>query len=477
MRIGVITLAASVLATTPVSAQSFAEVLAFAYETNPQLEAQRAQLRSIDEGLAQARAARLPTVTGGVSYVWNETRSEPARVIGQTTNEFDDPVDILDPSDQLEELRYTISASQQLYAGGSISGAIREARANIEAGRADLASLEQVILRNAATAYVDVRRDERVLDIRANNVEVLRSQLRATRDRFEVGETTRTDVAQAEARLAGAEASLAAAEAQLAASRAQFAEIIGQSAGSLNEPPPLPPLPETLDLTVDQAKRGNPTVLSARFNEQAAQARISQARAALLPSLSLQSSLSRDENQRFEGDDAFNSFGFQTESSDSVSVSLNLSVPLYAGGRNSSGVRQAEQLNSASILNVRNAERSAEQQAISAWNNVLSAESQILSSRQQVRANSIAFDGVRQEANVGLRTTLDILDAQQELLNAQENLVVAERNAFVARIAILEAIGRLTPAELGLPAEVYDPTAYSRRARRFPIVPGIIDAF
>ncbi len=440
------------------SAQTFEEALALAYDTNPQLQAQRAQLRAIDEDLAQARAGRLPTVNGETGFTWSESRREP---------------DFGDPSVQSEDLTAGLAASQTLYAGGAVSGALDEARAAIESGRADLKATEQQVLFDASTAYLDVWRDEEILAIRANNVTVLSEQLDASQARFDVGQITRTDVAQAQARLASARSQLAAARAQLSVSRAAFERVISRAPGTLQDPPSVPFLPATLEESVALAIENNPSVVAARFAEQAAQARVTQAKSGLRPRLSLEGSANYTDNQRFDA--TANPFALDEQRG--VTAGVRLTLPLYNGGVNSSILRQASQSASAQMLQVRNTQRLVREAAISAWSQLDAARFQISSGEEAVRANTIAFDGVEQEAQVGVRTTLDVLDAEQELLNARLDLVSAQRDATVAGFAVLQAVGRLTAEDLGLPVELYSPDDHLDEVRRWPIGVGIVETF
>lgn len=462
-------LAACVLVGAPFPAfaqvgETFEDALVMAYDSNPALDAARAQLRATEEQLTQAWAGRLPTVDASLVYNLRDTSSDGA------ANPF------FDSDGRIGTNVYGVTAEQILYGGGAVSGAIKAARAQVEAGRADLITIEQDILLQAVGVYVDVLRAQEVVDIRANNVQVLSRQLRAARDRFEVGEVTRTDVSQAEARLASARSELARAQADLAALRAAYVRVIGMQPGSLSPPPPLPDLPYSQDQVIDAAVRRNPQVVSARFAETAARAGVTQAQAGLKPRVTLSGSAQRTEYADIDLDSpsADTSRFLDT---DDITISARLSVPLFAGGLNSSRVREAREQSNATVLQLRNAERVARATAIDSWSNLEAARFQIESSRQAVRANTIAFEGVEQEARVGLRTTLDVLDAEQELLNAKLSLVSAERDLYVAHYQVLQAVGDLTARNLGLQVRVAQNDSYVRRLRRLPLVPGVVDWF
>ncbi|MEO1040576.1 MAG: TolC family outer membrane protein [Pseudomonadota bacterium] len=421
----------------PGASQTLEETLATAYQSNPVLAAERARQRQTDERLVQARSARLPSLSAGASA------SESERWGGSSflTGSGDGSVD------------YSVSANQSLYRGGRTSGAIDQATAFIDAGRAGLLSTEQTILLDAVGAHMDVLRDQQVIAIRRNNVEVLSEQLRAARDRFEVGEITRTDVAQAEARVSGARAQLSAAQAALAASRASYERVVGNVPGELTAPSGLPEAPSSFADAVIMAQDMNPQLLAAQFNELAAERGIEVARGALRPEVSLQARASESRESDFSG-----------QGTGSASLTAQLSVPIFTGGLNRSRVREAVAASDQARLQVTVARRQVIEGVTNAWNGLLAAQAVIESSREAVRANEIAFEGVEQEAFVGLRTTLDVLNAEQELLNSRLELVRAERDLFVASYALLQSMGLLSAEQLALPVEIYQPETASDAA-------------
>ena len=431
-------------------AQTLEETLSQAYNSNPTLQAQRASLRAVDEQRVQARAGRLPTVSASASISRQHVESQSTFVInGQRV-----------PSNSESDAtpkNYSLTASQAIYQGGRISGAIDQATAVIMASRENLRATEQTVLVSAVTAFMDVRRDSRVVDIRRNNVDVLAQHLEAAADRFEVGEITRTDVAQAEARLSGAQAQLAAAQSQLAVSRAAYERVTGNPPATLQDPPALPDLPDHLADAAEYAFANSPQLLAAQYNEQASQHAIRIARGNLLPEVSLSATASAARDSNFSGDER-----------DSVSVMGRVSVPILTGGLNRSRVRAAVAQEEQARFQVREARRQVTEGVTNAWSGYIASLAVIESSRQAVRANEIALDGVEQVAYVGIRTTLDVLDAEQELLESRLTLVTAERDSYVAGYNLLQAMGAVSARQLGLNVEIYDPGADDGRESVFP---------
>ncbi len=434
----------------PAWGQSLEDTLIMAYNSNPTLQAERASLRAIDEGRVQAMAGRLPTVSADASIARQHVESQSTFVIG------DDRVSSNSTSDATPK-NYSITASQLIYGGGQVSGAIDQATAQIMAGRESLRSVEQTVLVDAVTAFMNVRRDARVVDIRRNNAEVLAQHLQAARDRFEVGEITRTDVAQAEARLSGAQAELSAAQSQLAVSRAAYERVTGQPPATLEEPPALPGMPDSLADAAEFAYQSSPQLLAAQFSEESARHAIRIARSNLRPEVTLSASASAARDSSFSGDER-----------DSTSVTGRVSIPIFTGGLNRSRVRAAVAQEEQARHQVRQARRQVTEGVTNAWSNYVTSLAVIESSQQAVRANEIALDGVEQEAYVGIRTTLDVLDAEQELLNSRLTLVTAERDSYVAGYQLLQAMGLVSAEQLGLAVDVYDPAEQDMRQSRFP---------
>lgn len=425
--------AAALLAAVPASAETLTEALAEAYTTNPALLAERARLRATDEQLSQANSGWRPTVVinGDVG----------------TSKDFQNDV-------TTDTWGADITASQPIYEGGAVGARRDIAKAQIRAGRAALRGVEGGILLATVTAYMDVVRDLSTVELSRRQVQVLQRERQASQDRFDVGEITRTDVAQAEARLSGARTALIAAEAQLEASRAAYIRVIGRAPQNLQVAPPMPRLPQTLDDAISEALALNPSLVAAREQQLASEAGIDLAVSGLLPTVSLTGRYSIGESRS----DAVLPSNRDTETG---SIGLGARVPLYQGGAEYSSIRQAKQTNNQNRLNAAQTEREAIEDVTNAWEGLAAARSSIRSAEDQVRAAEIAYEGVRQEAEVGARTTLDTLNAEQELLNARVTLVTNQRNQYVAAYALLAAMGRLTAGDLGLAVDVYDPVPHA----------------
>jgi TolC family type I secretion outer membrane protein len=411
-------------------AETLKEALADAYATNPDLKAARRQLGATNERVPQALSNWRPevSITGSAGRQKLDQEGEFTSTDGTTS-----------------PLTAQFEVSQPLYRGGRTVAGTERAENEVRAERARLAGTEQDVLLRGVQAYVDVWRDQAVLGLNDNNVKVLRRQLEATQDRFTVGEVTRTDVAQAESRLSRAIADREAARGQLESSRAAYVEVIGHPPEDLEQPPIPDILPGTLDGAKELAVGNNPNVVANRFNEGAARRQVREVAGELLPEAELVGRLSQRENTTTED-----------SSTQSAEILAQVTIPLYQQGAVFSRVREAKQTANQRRLEVRSAERTAEQQAVSAWEDLQAARAQIESFREQVRAADIALEGVRQENQVGARTVLDVLDAEQELLDAQVSLVRAQRDGIFASHQLLSAIGKLRARALGLPVEYYD---------------------
>lgn len=416
-------------------AETLADAVAAAYTNNPTLQAARAQARATDETLPQARSGYLPRIDLSGSYgVRRVDQVSPSPSVTVT---------------DVEPKQYGVNASQELFTGFRRSNELKRANATIDATLEQLRSTEQTILLQTIAAYVDVRRDEAVVTIRTNNVEVLMRQLEEARARFEVGDITRTDVAQAEARLAGAQSQLSAARSDLAATRARYAQIIGNAPGTLEPPPPPPDLPDTLEAAVDMAQQANPDYLSFKGAERAAKAQIGVDRSELLPQVALTGSLARSFDQTLPN--------IETES---ATAAAQLSIPLYEGGLLRSRVRQSKEQYTRAQAQSEAARRSVVSQVTAAWNALDAARQVIASSQEQEKANELALEGAREEFGVGLRTTLDVLNAEQELLDSQLAVVRAQRDAYVAAYTLMQTIGALDGKALSVNAPLYDPNKH-----------------
>lgn len=422
-----------------VSAQSLEEALAQAYLGNPSIEAQRAQLRATDELVPQALSGYRPNAQASASY---GLQDQDARTPTGSIDRFSRPASV------------GIDVTQPLYRGGRTVAATERAENLVQAQRAALFSTEQDVLLQAATAYLDVVRDQAVVELNINNVQVLERQLDAFRDRFSVGEITRTDVSQADARLARSIADRIEAEGLLQASRAVFARVVGTSPGALDAPAPQFELPASLDEAVTLAQSNNPSVIAAQFSERAALDAVDQVRGEMLPEVGLRGSISRSWEPQIS-----------TDRADVASITAQVTIPLYQSGAVSSRVREAKHEAGRRRIEIEESRRQATENAIRAWEALTTSRAGIRSRQSQVDAAEIALEGVRQEAAVGSRTSLDILDAEQELLDARVGLVRAQRDQIVATFQILAAVGQLTARQLGLPVEYYDQEDYYREVR------------
>ena len=444
LRIKAVLALTTILAATPmVSAETLKEALAAAYASNPQLMAQRAALRAVDEGVASANAGFLPSINGTGTFTRGAGDFE--RVGEGAAADFD-----------IQRDDYAVNVDQNLFNGFQDYNSRKQAVRTVRASREQLVSVEQQVLLDGVTAYMNVLRDEAVVELNQNNIQVLERQLQASRDRFRVGEVTRTDVAQSEARLEGAKSTLLTAEATLAGSRALYQRVIGRPPATLETPSEKPTLPENLDAALEIAVAESPSVKAARFNEEAARYAINSAKGTLLPSLGVRAAYNRQEGIQRDNTASATVDTIQN----SRSVSIQLSVPLYNGGARHSNVRRAKQVRSQRMMEIYQAERVAQEGVLVAWDNHRASKGQILSTEAQVRANEIALEGVRQEAYVGSRTTLDVLNAEQELLNARVSLVRAQRNESVAAYSLVSSLGRLTARDIGLGVDLYDDKAY-----------------
>ncbi len=444
----------------PAWAETLRDALALAYQTNPSLLAQRANQRALDESIVQARAGLRPSldVTANASYSRTDSpvTGTPPFTSGGVVESDSGGV--------------SIGLSQTLWSGGRIGHGISAAEANILAGREDLRDIEQTVLTSVIQAYADVIRDGEILAIRQSNLGVLQRQLEEASARFEVGEITRTDVAQSESRLAQSEADLANARAQLSVSRAVYAAVVGQAPGDLAPMPALPGIPTDFDNALDVALADNPAIRSATYSQRAAEANVAAAKAEYMPSARLTASYGGSTNDLGSLADITDNTRFQ--------AGATVSVPLFTGGLNRSRVAQALERANVAQINVEGARRNTLQAVSSAYAQSISSRATLQAGEEAVRAATVAAEGVRQEAQVGLRTTLDVLNQELELRNAQITLASARRNEYVAQANLLAAMGRLEGQDLDADLTVYDPAANYDRVRNRGALPwdGIIEA-
>jgi len=434
-------------ATSQGPTQSLREALVKTYATNPTLMAERQQLRGTDEGVALARAQGRPQVsaTAGVDQdvVTQNFQARNGRQLSAGAN-----------------------ISVPLYSGGRVRNGVRAANTRVEAGRADLRATEGDIFTEAVAAYMDVIRDRSIVQLNQNQVRVLDTNLQATRDRFEVGDLTRTDVAQSDARFALARSSLASAEGRLRASEENYRRVIGELPADLAPPPPLPPLPASADLAEDVALANNADLASIAAQARAAGYDVRVARGARLPTISGVSS-TRYSNALGTADEAAGEpDGTLPNSTTSTGVGLQLSVPLYQGGAAGARVRQAQAFRAQLLEQSIGVERLVISNARAAFASYRAANEAIESNTIAVAANELALEGTRAEQTVGTRNILDVLNAEQELLNSQVLLVTARRDAYVAGFQLLNVMGMAEAEDLNLDGgPLYDPVVnYNRYA-------------
>jgi TolC family type I secretion outer membrane protein len=431
------------LIATSARTQTLTDALAEAYNTNPQLLAQRALLRATDEQVPQALSFWRPTVafTGQVGIASNSLERPPtaAELATGTTRS------VLHAITRPDLLQF--QATQPIYRGGRTVAQTRQAINTVESTRAQTLAVETTVFQAVAMAYLDVVRDQALVEVQRNNVEVLRKQLEATQDRFRVGEVTRTDVAQAESSLAQAQGQLVSQQGQLEISRAEYVRAVGHPPGRLILPRDRPTLPATREEALSLAGSNNFSVISAQFAELAARDNIDVVRGQLLPQISVIGTLARTYDQ---------SVSFKGALSNTAQVTAQLTMPLYEGGAIYSQTRQAQQTVGQRRSQVDDARRAAVQTATQFWSTLQAGRASIASFSAAVRAAQIALAGVQQQALVGTSTTLDVLIQNQQLLTTQSQLVTAEHDTALAEFNLAAAVGRLVAPELNLPVKLYD---------------------
>ncbi len=438
-------LGAAMLA-APATAQTMQDALILAYRHNPQILSQRAHLRAQDEEVAQAISGWRPTVTVNT----NAGRQAQTRTFSSGVFTAGAARSTLTNIPSVETPRSgSLTVTQNIYRGGRIEAQIRESDFLVMVERARLGLVESTILLQAATFYADVVRDQATLELNINNERVLAKQLESTQDRFTVGEVTRTDVAQAEAALSQAKAGREAAYNQLQISRANYRNVMGEVPGRLIDPGEPDGLPASRDEAISLAQIQNPNVQIADYVERAAQENVNIQFGGLLPTISLQGTLSETTAQLSRTDD--------TQTAQILAI---LSIPIYTGGLVEAQTREAKELVGQRRFELETAQLAAIQSETTGWENLQSARAQEASFEAAIEADSVALEGVQQEASAGLRTVLDILNAEQLLLTARVSLVSSHHDAIVAAYNVLNAAGRLNARDRHLPTEYYDPTGH-----------------
>lgn len=434
------------LSATTVQAETLEEALVSAYGTNPTLLSQRARLRANDELVPQAKANWRPTVSlsgaAGVSNSQTSARDSSVNYNSVTTTDNSSPRSV------------GLNISEPLYRGGRTTAQTKQAESTVQAERALLVAQEETVMLNAVTAYMDVLRDQAVLELNRNNEQVLQRQLEATNDRFRVGEVTRTDVAQAESRLSAAHADVKQAEGNLQASVAAYVNVMGHAPDGLKPPIALETMPDSADGSREAALAHNPNIQAAAFTYDAASYGIDLVAGELLPTVSLNGSAQRQ--AEVNGTDVWTR---------NVQGTVNVSVPIYQQGQEYSRLRQQKHVAGQRRIDLDTARRQYVEAATQSWEAWQSARARIVSYQAQIRAAEVALEGVRRESQVGSRTVLDVLNAEQELLNARVSLVQAQHDETVGAYQLRSATGSLTARDLDLPVKLYDPVEHYDEVR------------
>ena len=436
------------LAGSEAAADTLEWALVQAYQNNPSLNAQRAALRATDENVPQALSGYRPklsvTAQGGPNYT-NATQLFP--VGGVATN--------IPFAEQFLSRSVAANGTYTLFNGFQTANRTRQAESQVDGARETLRVTEQQVLLDAATAYMNLLRDQAILDLNRRNVEVLTEQLKQTRDRFNVGEVTRTDVAQAESRLAAGRSSLLGAQSNYVTSQANYRRVIGVDPGRLAPGTPVDRLsPNVLAKAIAQGQANSPSVLAAMYGVDVAALAVKISEGALYPNLTLTASASQGTNPAFE-----------VARETVASVVGTLTVPIYQGGAEYSAIRQSKETLGQQRLNLDINRDQARATVVQSWGQLDAAKAQIEATTAQVNAAEIALNGVREEARVGQRTTLDVLNAQQELVNARVALVTAQHDRVVASYTLLAAVGGLSMPRLGLDVLIYDPQVHYQQVR------------
>lgn len=416
-----------IIAVVPAHAESLADAMRAAYKKNPTLQADRARQRGTDELVPSAKSGWRPTITAGATAQreWSDTS-----VTDKSAN---------------SSLNLNIQLSQPVFRGFKTVEGIKSAKANVEAGRQQLLAAEQSVLFQVASAYLAVVRDRKILSIRQQNVKNLQKQAKAAAARFEVGEVTRTDVSQSRARVSGAEGDVASARANLENSNASYVAAVGQKPGKLKYSR-LGKVPASLASALSKAQEINPNILAASWVFDASQHDVKVAKGDLLPELNLRATGSYTIHPRYG-----------VGHSESGVIQGVLTVPIYQSGREYAAIREAKQRASQRQIQIVEATREVRRQVTAAWYTLVSSAQSISSAKSQVAAAVLALDGINQEYLVGSRTTIDVLNAEQEVLSAKLGLVNAEYAQMISNYQLLQAMGKLTSRHLGLGGHYYDP--------------------
>ncbi|MDB5560268.1 MAG: tolC [Enterovirga sp.] len=443
--------AALMIAVLPVSAQAetLESALGRAYSGNPTLDAQRAAVRATDENVPRALSGYRPSVTAsgtlGANYATGRSGAGGAGGLNNFTRD-------LFPG------TVGLNVTQNLFNGFRTSNSVRQAESQVLGARESLRNSEQTTLFNAAQSYMNVLRDTAILDLQRNNVEVLEEQLRQTRDRFNVGEVTRTDVAQAESRLAQARSGVAVAESNLQASIAVYRQVVGVEPRQLAPGRPIDRLvPRSLAAAVQIGLDEHPAVISALHAVDVAELQVKVTEGELAPTVNIVGQVSQSFESSFPGD--------QTTA---AAIGGQISVPIYTGGEVYARVRQAKETAGQRRIEAEATRDQVRAAVIASWGELEAQKANVQAAQAQVAAAEVALTGVREEARVGQRTTLDVLNQQQELLNARVNLITAQRNRVVASFSVAQSIGRLSARSLGLNTAIYSAKLHFDQVKDLP---------
>lgn len=418
----------------PAYAVTLEEALTATYESNPQILAERQRQQATDEGVSQAVSGFRPSITGSYSDGRQKTNFANA---GDINSDY-----------QTKALR----VEQPLFRGGGTWSSYQAAKQRVRTGQYQLQGVEQQVLLQAVTAYMDVVSARSILDLSRNNQQVLDQQLKAANVRFQVGEVTRTDVAQSEARLSDAKTAVISAEGQLLSAMASYERVVGaRPQGTLIMPDNLPELPASLDEALERGRAANPQLLAAIHATKAANYDVDTTTAALLPRASLVGTLSNQEGAGSAGNSNF----------DQNRIGVEVTIPLYQSGAEWSRVREASAIARQNSHNSIDQRMITDASVIQNWEQLETATATIVTRNDQIKAAALALDGVKQEQQYGSRTVLDVLDAEQELFTARTNLVRAERDRIVTAYNLAFVLGQLTPNNLGLKVNVYDPQEHA----------------
>jgi outer membrane protein len=427
---------AALLAAGSVSAETLQDAIAMAYQQNPTLARARAQQRATDEQYVQARGRFGPSVSLSTGTTYNDHDQAPsgARAFGTLG----------------------VTASQALFGSGGLSANLDASKATVQSGQQSLRSAESQLLLNVISVYTAVRRDQEALQISQDNYDILKKQLDQVQAQFEAGQLTRTDVAQSQARLSGAAASLASAQAQLDTDRASYVAIVGQAPTALEPVPDLPGMPKDFNAALQTAEQNNPDLSAAQYAADAATARVKAARSAFGPTVGVEVS---------SGQAGIAGHLGNFSDTQQTTVSARLSIPLFSAGLNGSRVREAIEGETAQKLTVEETRRGVVSTVSQAWSNMIAARSAVASTQEQVKAAQVAAEGVKTEQQVGLRTNIEVLNAEQELKSAQLDLVNAQRGQYVAAAQLLSVTGNLTAQALAPSTPVYDPKEHFNKVK------------